>query len=122
MRSRPLESLPRSIGRCILRAASAQTGPSRISRTVTELAFSFGISTPTTPLPGIGASMRMLVARSFISMVFAIAAICSGRMPGAGRSSKMVTTGPRATSVTSTLSLNSRSVSTRIFSFSSMLP
>ena len=53
-----------------------------------------GTSTPTTALPGMGATMRTAWASSAIARSFSSWAILPVRVPGAGANSYMVTTGP----------------------------
>src|SRR5262245_50156449 len=60
----------------------------------------FGISTPTAPLPGIGARMRMRWARSARARSSSRDTIWLTLTPAAGSNSKVVTTGPGWISVT----------------------
>ena len=56
---------------------------------------------PTTPLPGIGATMRTRIASIAIARSSASEAIFETLMPGPGRNSYIVTTGPGRISTTS---------------------
>ena len=73
----------------------------------------FGTSTPTAPLPGIGATMRMLCARIASARSLERFAICRTFTPAAGATSYCVTTGPvvRPISSPSTLKVRSASIS-----------
>ena len=69
----------------------------------------FGISIPTTPLPGIGATMRTRSAFMAIAMSSLSELILLSFTPGAGRNSKIVMTGPGRIAVTSPLTPKSAS-------------
>ena len=81
-----------------------------ISPSVTISRFSFGISRPMTLLPGITSTMRTDTADSARAMSFDSPEIWLTFTPGAGRSSKRVTTGPGCTATTSTSTPKSRSL------------
>ena len=60
---------------------------------------------PTTPFPGIGASTRIEMTSSAILRSSARFAMVATRVPGAGRTSNLVTTGPGQIWVTVPLTL-----------------
>ena len=74
---------------------------SRSSRMTTASRCSFGISIPTFPLPGMGASTRTPCALSASARSSARAVKRLTLMPEAGSNSKRVMVGPRVMSVTS---------------------
>ena len=88
----PLMSLPSAT--CSFDVAVAKLVSCRISFRYTISRDLFGTSTPTTALPGIGATMRTACASSAIARSFSRLAILPVRVPGAGANSYMVTTGP----------------------------
>ena len=112
MTGRPSRSRPSATGR-VARARS-HSGASINSRSVTMRAVGFGISTPTAPLPGIGATIRIDGACIVRARSSASAAIRPTFTPGAGTTSNWVTTGPvvRPAIVPSTLNVRSVSSST----------
>ena len=79
---------------------------------------SFGISIPTAPLPGMGATMRTRKADMLIARSSARLAIFESLMPGAGTYSYMVTTGPGRISRTAPSMPYSLSVFTKRCAFS----
>ena len=87
----PSRSRPSTIGSTAREVS--HSGASSSSRSVTIRAVGLGISTPTAPLPGIGAT-RMDCARMVMAMSSARAAIRPTFTPGAGTTSNWVTTGP----------------------------
>ena len=73
-----------------------------ISPRVTTSRFSLAISSPMTLLPGMTSTTRTLRTESARARSLARAVIWLALTPGAGRSSKRVTTGPGCTATTST--------------------
>ncbi len=73
---------------------AATSGSSRIRRMATTLKSMFGISIPTTDLPGMGASIRMVRAASAIARSSASPSIRLTLTDGSGSTSYWVTTGP----------------------------
>jgi hypothetical protein len=88
----PVRSRPRARGSSALLLANS--GAWRISRRNTISGFGLGISTPTAPFPGIGATMRMLRAFMANARSASRLAILFTFTPGAGTTSNWVTTGP----------------------------
>ena len=90
----------------------SHSGDSSSSRSVTMRALGFGTSTPTAPLPGIGAT-RIDGARIAMARSSASATMRWAFTPGAGTTSNCVTTGPvvRPAMVPSTLKVRSVSSS-----------
>ena len=72
-----------------------------ISPSVTTSRFSLAISSPITLLPGMTSTTRTLSTDSARARSLASAVIWLAFTPGAGRSSKRVTTGPGCTATTS---------------------
>jgi hypothetical protein len=91
-----------------------KAGLSRTSRSCTTRGVGFGISTPTAPLPGMGATIRMVRARMARARSASRFAIRFTFTPGAGTTSNCVTTGPvvRPPMRLSTLKVRSFSTST----------
>jgi hypothetical protein len=88
----PLVSLPRQIWS--LPPDFLKPSSSRISFRYTVSRFLFGISMPTTALPGMGATMRTDCASSAMARSFSSCTILPVRVPGAGANSKVMMTGP----------------------------
>ena len=82
-----------------------------ISPKVTISRFSFGISRPTTDLPGMISTTRTLMADSARARSFDRLLIWLTLTPGAGRNSNRVITGPGNTATTSASTPKSRSLS-----------
>ena len=82
-----------------------------ISPRVTTSRFSLAISRPMTVLPGITSTTRTLITDSARARSLASAVIWLALTPGAGRSSKRVTTGPGCTATTSASTPKSLSLS-----------
>ncbi len=95
----PSMSLPSAIVSLLL--ARWNTSCSTISLRNTVSRSRFGTSMPTTPLPGMGATMRTRIASIAIARSSASEAIFDTLMPGPGRNSYIVTTGPGRISTTS---------------------
>ena len=111
--ARPLSAFPSASGNSPF--AVLNSGDSRISRRLTISGCGFGISTPTAPFPGMGATMRTLlafIARARSASRFAIRLTFT---PGAGITSNCVTIGPvvRPPSSLSTLNVFSFSIKIR---------
>ncbi len=81
------------------------------SLNVTRDRFLLGTSTPMACFPGMGATMRTLEAASLSATLSCRFVIFDSLMPGGGRSSNIVTTGPFLIPVISTRMLNSENVS-----------
>ncbi|MCU0624203.1 MAG: hypothetical protein MUF53_10115, partial [Gemmatimonadaceae bacterium] len=108
---RPSRSLPSATGRAA--RAELYSGCSTISRNATISGFGFGTSMPTAPFPGIGATIRMLLARIASARSFESDANCRTFTPAAGSTSNWVTVGPvvRPTSWPSTRKVRSAAIS-----------
>ncbi len=91
-RACPATSRPRA--KAIRLAIPATSGSSRIRRIATTLKSMFGISIPTTVLPGIGASMRIVRAARAIARSSASPSMRLTLIDGSGSTSYWVTTGP----------------------------
>ena len=105
----PRMSFPRMTGTAIFLYSLISF--SMISRKLTMLRSLFGISIPTAFFPGIGATMRTLLAARRSAMLSCKAAILLSLTPGAGSNSNIVTTGPFFMPMISASILNSLSVS-----------
>ena len=107
---RPSRSLPSATGSAA--RAELYSGCSTISRNATISGFGFGTSIPTAPFPGIGATMRMLLARIASARSFDSDANCRTFTPAAGSTSNCVTVGPvvRPTSCPSTRNVFSAAI------------
>jgi len=89
-----------------------------ISRRLTISRCSLGISMPTTSRPGMGATIRMEMADNARAKSSERPTIFDSLIPGAGRYSKVVITGPGRISTTSPRTLKSLSLPSRILAFS----
>ena len=89
----------------------ANVSPSNSSRKATGLAVGFGTSIPTAAFPGIGASIRTLVAAILNLISSAKFVILLTRTPCSGKSSYLVTVGPQITAPIFTLTLKLFNVS-----------
>ena len=103
----PAMSLPRAMGSFILPRWNSSVANISLRKTISRSRF--GISIPTTPLPGMGATMRIESAWSAMERSSARLAMRLTLMPGPGAYSNMVMTGPGHISTTSPSTLKSSS-------------
>ena len=110
--ARPFKSFPSASGSSPL--ARLNSGASSTSLRFTISGFGLGISTPTAPLPGIGATIRTLFAFIAKARSASRLAIRFTFTPGAGITSNCVTIGPvvRSPRELSTLKVRSFSIRT----------
>jgi len=111
----PVMSLPTQIVRADLEVLNLE--PSSMSLKPTNDLVLFGTSIPTAFLLGIGASMRTLVAAKAMAKSRDRLLIFATLIPGAGRSSYLVTVGPQVMFITLASILKLLSVSSRIMAF-----